>query len=558
MSKIARITAGKKLLLSNKIIEGDKVSLNADGTLYVNEVIEDDKFSIGGELIEVNELIEGYPFVKPVIDNSLVLWLDGSTGNNYEQTGTWKDLSGKNNHGTLKNFVYNDNSGWKDDGLIFDGVDDYVDCGNDSSLNLTDGITIETIAECTVAEFFPLTKGQNEAWASNSYGLRNAIFYISDDTNTLTQLQTNIPANKLIHTIVRTSSELGKLECWIDGELKYSTNRDGSNIKLSNYPVQIGTTYGSVRKAGKVKHVRMYNRTLTDEEIIQNYQAGQCSPLLAIQDGTVVEFPRRIKTEKNKSQFIIPQMTVTKELPLFITLDNIETNESESESSYVDIMLMKNTDEIVTPVTIKKDDITYRKKYIYNNTENYVATEELVPEDTPYSNWDIQCYPKDESKNIYHGGIILIPEDNIKLFIYQNTLFEISFDINIRKFAPDGVIVHSMRTILPSFCYLTTAMVGYFGKDDDGIELTAMRELRSHSGYKYQDVLGEYYKISPYIINGIEQSGNKDYYYNMIKDVVDNIVILVANKKWEEAETAYLELYYYLKEKFGGCLNGTT
>ena len=100
-------------------------------------------------------------------------------------------------------------------------------------------------------------------------------------------------------------------------------------------------------------------------------------------------------------------------------------------------------------------------------------------------------------------------------------------------------------------CYLTTAMVGYFGKDDDGIELNSMRELRSHSGYKYQDVLEEYSQASPIIIRGIEQSEDKDYYYNMIKDVVDNIVIWVADEEWEEAETAYLDLYYYLKKKVG-------
>lgn len=104
----------------------------------------------------------------------------------------------------------------------------------------------------------------------------------------------------------------------------------------------------------------------------------------------------------------------------------------------------------------------------------------------------------------------------------------------------------------PASCYLTTAMVGYFNKADDGIELTAMRELRSHSGYKYQDVLEEYAQVSPIIIRGIEQSEDKDYYYNMIKDVVDNIVIWVADEEWERAETAYLDLYYYLKERFGG------
>ena len=85
MSKIARITADKKLLLSNEIIEGDKVSLNADGTLYVNEVIEGDKFSINSNGIEVVELAEDYilePLTDPFIDvygfGRLVLPPDGT------------------------------------------------------------------------------------------------------------------------------------------------------------------------------------------------------------------------------------------------------------------------------------------------------------------------------------------------------------------------------------------------------------------------------------------------------------------------------------------------
>jgi len=60
--KIARIATDKKLLLSNEIIEGDKISLNADGTLYVNEVIEDDKFSINSNGIEITEIIEDCSF----------------------------------------------------------------------------------------------------------------------------------------------------------------------------------------------------------------------------------------------------------------------------------------------------------------------------------------------------------------------------------------------------------------------------------------------------------------------------------------------------------------
>ena len=99
-------------------------------------------------------------------------------------------------------------------------------------------------------------------------------------------------------------------------------------------------------------------------------------------------------------------------------------------------------------------------------------------------------------------------------------------------------------------CYLTTAMVGYFGKDDDGIELNSMRALRSHSGHKYPDVLDEYHRVSPLIIQGIEQSGQQEYYYGMIKNVVENIVAWVANEEWEKAEQAYLNLYNWLKNEF--------
>ena len=94
--------------------------------------------------------------------------------------------------------------------------------------------------------------------------------------------------------------------------------------------------------------------------------------------------------------------------------------------------------------------------------------------------------------------------------------------------------------------------MGYFGKESDGIGLNSMRRLRSHSEHKYQDLLDEYCRISPLIIQGIERTGQQNYYYSMIKDVVDNIVIWVADEEWEKAETAYLNLYYYLKEKFGG------
>lgn len=303
MSKIARITADKKLLLSNEIIEGDKVSLNADGTLYVNEIIENDKFSINSNSIEVTKLMEGAGFAFGEI-------LEGKV---------------------------------KLDNLTINGA---------SSSDVTD----------IYVDLFPL-------------------YY--DGWHELYDYKPPINGSFPMVTIqYDTETSDNRYYAFI------SYKRDGSMVE---------------------------NRLFEYDNSYHNYRIVIGNPVLT-------------QTVGVKGEFVLRKGSATGE-------------------------------------------ILYKQYY----------------------------------------------------------------DVTVGK---DG-------------CYLTTAMVGYFNKADDGIELTAMRELRSHSGYKYQDVLDEYYKISPYIINGIEQSGNKDYYYNMIKEVVDNIVLWVADEKWERAETAYLELYYYLKEKFG-------
>ena len=100
-----------------------------------------------------------------------------------------------------------------------------------------------------------------------------------------------------------------------------------------------------------------------------------------------------------------------------------------------------------------------------------------------------------------------------------------------------------------SSCYLTTTMVNYYGKADDGIELTAMRKLREKYQDKHKETLENYYKDSVTIINEIERLDMEEHYYNYIKSVVDDIVILIDNEEWGVAEQLYLNLYYELKKK---------
>jgi hypothetical protein len=203
-----------------------------------------------------------------------------------------------------------------------------------------------------------------------------------------------------------------------------------------------------------------------------------------------------------------------------------------------------------------KDDFKF-----YNSMQSIVKSKAINVDDNNKSYIDDNEYVFDAlphtKSGTYYKTIEETPRGKLGYYlsIVSNLIADAEIEgvITVREGSSVGDIIYRdgfrLLTEGPA-CYLTTAMVGYFNKADDGIELTAMRELRSHSGYKYQDVLEEYAQMSPIIIRGIEQSEDRDYYYNMIKDVVDNIVIWVANEEWEKAETAYLDLYYYLKERF--------
>lgn len=248
------------------------------------------------------ELIEGYPFVKPVIDDSLILWLDGSTGNNYEQTGTWKDLSGNDNDGQLMNFNYDENSGWVDGGLKFDGVDDYVDCGDKDEFDLAYGGTLEIIAksnreypnDTTTTWYRGLISKRLSGKAG--YGSYYLHWTGTNQTRTLRVGLTVGDRSEVlqIYDFDLYSKYRHIVAVWGNGFFRLYS--DGVCIKETVYnemvqitqdPLRIGNAFGYGFFDGDISLVRIYNRALTDEEILQNYQAGQCSPLLAMRGDVI-------------------------------------------------------------------------------------------------------------------------------------------------------------------------------------------------------------------------------------------------------------------------------
>lgn len=102
MSKIARIFNDKRLEIKGELIEGDILSLKSNGDFHVNELVEDNVFSISQGRVDVFELIENVfeSSFNPSSISDMTLWLDASKiqANNGDTITQWNDLSGNDNH----------------------------------------------------------------------------------------------------------------------------------------------------------------------------------------------------------------------------------------------------------------------------------------------------------------------------------------------------------------------------------------------------------------------------------------------------------------------------
>ncbi len=210
---------------------------------------------------------------RVVVDGLVSYWtLDKDTVSGNQV----KDIIG-NNHGKI-----NGNpkivAGKVKEGMEFDGVDDFLDCGTDDSLNLTKAITIETWAMPKEAgeggkNAGPVCKAQTGAWG---WQLR----YNSPDNNFM-GFQFNAGGSKWLsvgqkltpgewYHIVGTYDG-SEAKCYLNGVEKNKMNM--SNINSTPDPFFIGQDGWINVFNGVVDEVRIYNRALSKDEVIQNYNA---------------------------------------------------------------------------------------------------------------------------------------------------------------------------------------------------------------------------------------------------------------------------------------------
>ena len=223
-----------------------------------------------------------------IITSGCVLSLDAADIFSYPRTGTtWRDLSGNNNNGTLTNgpTFSAANMG----SISLDGADDQIDCGTNSSLNISDNLTLGIWVKFNSLSSAPslITKqwcSGNQfsyAWSILSDG---RMYYGFDSDGNCGSITGEYTSTNAVCTtgiwyclnVVHTSTSIN---LYSNGRLIPGTISGGyGTIYISSVPVRLGV-YRNLSGAfasylnGNIAQTVMYNRALTAAEILQNYNA---------------------------------------------------------------------------------------------------------------------------------------------------------------------------------------------------------------------------------------------------------------------------------------------
>ena len=203
----------------------------------------------------------------------------GTTAYNAADTGTVND-------GTITGAKYT--TGKKGGALQFDGVDDYVDCGNDDNLQLDKDLTLEFWIKPNLLGAYrenPLDKSYGGEFAltleddpeagrlSYYHGTqRSSGFYwgwtaLDNDT---------IKNNQWQHIVITRKTTGREMKSYYNGDFKKSAQYSSDANKLpstSSYDFLIGDGY-SHNFNGLIDEVRIYDRALSAEEVRHHYNRG--------------------------------------------------------------------------------------------------------------------------------------------------------------------------------------------------------------------------------------------------------------------------------------------
>jgi hypothetical protein len=225
-----------------------------------------------------------------MVTNGLVLCIDAANRRSYPGSGTtWTDLSGNGNNGTLVN-----SPTFSSDSFAFNGTTQYVQIAASSSLQISTGVTINSVVKLT-GFTQNRTRLIDTARTTSPFETGGSLFLKIGDITPFQDISFFIQGNDNVAREVRktnagfvTSTTVpyiitarwrqsdGASSIFVNGvEATYisSVTFTGTVSTLTN-PMMIGFIQGyNIYGNQTVYATQIYNRYLTDAEIRQNFNA---------------------------------------------------------------------------------------------------------------------------------------------------------------------------------------------------------------------------------------------------------------------------------------------
>ena len=217
---------------------------------------------------------------ESIVTDSLILRADASDLFSYSGTGTtWIDVVNGNN-GTINNGTAYTAS--QDGYFLFDGVDDQVDFGNPTIFESYPlSIDVWFYADTTDSKNDGIitkgtTRGSQSERDFDIFGNgTNLLFVISNGTSYIVNISSTYPALGQWHHLVCMwdgTTNLNGAKMYLNGSLFAQGTATNTNFATGK-DIFVGGNRSGFFLDGRISAIKMYNKTLSAAEALQNYNA---------------------------------------------------------------------------------------------------------------------------------------------------------------------------------------------------------------------------------------------------------------------------------------------
>jgi len=234
----------------------------------------------------LGDLVSEWTFNSPAVSGKT----EDSWGNN---DGTLYGANGLPELQTKENCVYGTC-------YLFDGVDDYINCGNSSSLLFsdTDDVTISLwFKKAETQSTYPVLLGRGDWNTNNSYSFHIYYNTLAFNVGVYWGAGASVPIsyikNDIWYYVVGVATEI-EHRLYVNGNLVANQSVNKSSV-TSGEATLIGAGRPTLVFKGSIDNVRINNAALSASQIKQEYVAGLDS-LLANNNISKEEYNQRINS----------------------------------------------------------------------------------------------------------------------------------------------------------------------------------------------------------------------------------------------------------------------